>query len=224
MEEHSHEEKKPLTKNKKRKLKKAKRKAVLKQEGKFKKSKKDSKIPVEFTYDTSMGSSPEKEVNSDKILADPKYEEFLNFLEKSREISDLTKEQELKQFFEKILSFMKREDEGTTISTPLEEEIKLMKTRIIETETACVKIFKLLDKKKMPKDIMKSLLLIKTKLSTHEYHEAEQTYFALTIGNSTWGVASQSSIDSDEKRQILQAVKRMMTFWIEKMFPLFTRC
>jgi len=78
----------------------------------------------------------------------------------------------------------------------------------------------LLEKKKIPKEILKSLVLVKTKLLTKEYSEAEQAYFTLTIGNATWGRAN-SILENDAKRVILQAIKRIMTFWMTKMLPKF---
>ena len=70
--------------------------------------------------------------------------------------------------------------------------------------------------------------MIKRKLVAQDYNEAEQTYFTLTIGNTTWAtkgnhvfiVIIAEAIDTD-KIEVLQAIKRLMTFWTSKLFPIF---
>jgi len=198
-------------------MKKAKRKAVLKQEGNWKKSKKDVKT-TEFTYDVISKSKEEEK--SETISEEPQGEEYNYIIKEFKDNLDLSKEQSLKLFFERILGIMQQQAQEKKDYRDEEEKINELK-KIAETEAACVKIFKMLTKKKMPKEILKMLLLIKTKLLVQNYHEADQTYFTLTIGNSTWPTGSHAILDSDEKRSILQAIKRMMTFWTTKMFPLF---
>jgi hypothetical protein len=234
---------KQLTKNQKRKLKKKRRKKELKEtQGDTKKRKKEKKDVVEFVYDPDAAlpkdeevhvastekkspqvqspspSSPLSEPSSSapqSVLTkdDPAYK-FKDLVLKFRKPTLLDREEELKEFFKTILSIMKKEEKYF-------EDDQMRKMQ--QTELQIGKLFQMLEKKHVSKEVLRALSVIKRKLVMQEYNEALGEYFSLTIGKAPWPTAlgSKNVLEDEEKRKTLQAIKRLMTFFQEKMAPKF---
>jgi len=187
-----------------------------------KKRKKKQKA-VEFTFNLpestvqTLPTSPKEENIVPVVLptyVDPRSQEYTEMMMKFRQVSSLEKEDELKEFFVIILGCLRQDSNPTD----LDEQ-----RRLIHTENGCDRLFEMLDRRLFPKSIIKSFLLIKRKLVTQEYNDAEKNYFDLTIGTTNWPTSKTDidDLENDEKREVLQSVKRLMTFWKNRMAPKF---
>jgi len=140
-------------------------------------------------------------------FVDQKAVYYMQLVRKFREVSELEKEEEIKDFFGTILE-ANRDD--IDINGP--EEYK----RLTTTENGCKKFFELLDANLLPRDIIKYLLLIKRKLVTQEWNDADQAYFSLSTSGFRWPWPKNTItnlMDEEDQREVLQAIKRLMTFW-----------
>jgi len=228
-----------LSKNKRRKLQKKKREKVLKEQAKLNKT--DN---VEFTYDPTASvpllvpkGHVKEEEEEEEVTSPPaiqlKHEEipsspspspepekppepvnkYKDLVLKFRNATEQSREQEVKDFFKTILDIMKKE----AITYFGDEDVN----KYHQTELSCGKLFQMLDKKDVSKEILRNLSTIKRKLVMQEYDEAQGVYFSLTIGNAPWPtmLGSKNILEDEEKRKTLQAIKRLMTFFQQRMAP-----
>jgi len=235
-----------LSKNKRRKLQKKKREKVLKEHAKLTRT-----DGVEFTYDPTASvpllvpkehdtqeessppisllmhkmPSPEPEkppasasasvaatATTTATITEP-HNQFKNLVLSFRKATEQSREQEVKDFFKTILDIMKKE-----ANTYFGDEDA---SKFHQTELSCGKLFQMLDKKDVSKEILRNLSTIKRKLVMQEYDEAQGVYFSLTIGNAPWPtmLGSKNILEDEEKRKTLQAIKRLMTFFQQRMAP-----
>jgi len=141
------------------------------------------------------------------VLGDARYRDFvLRF----RQYTPAKKEDEISGFFGAVLDIMRQE---------LQEKDEATK-QMQQTEVCCAKLFSLLQERALPKQVVRGLSNVKQHLVAQQFDEANQIYFSLTIGNAPWPSSDSTSLDT-EKLPILQAVKRLMTFFEEKIAPPF---
>jgi len=236
-----------LSKNKRRKLQKKKREKELKADAKIKKQEavefvydpessvlvlKGQEIPKEINspkdVDLAASSSPADQHSGElhptessgipppsptKEQPDAPPDKYRDMILEFRKPSMLSRENEVKEFFKTILALMKEECQNYFG----EEDTN----KFHQTELSCGKLFLLLDKKDVSKEILRDLCTIKRKLVMQEYDEAQGVYFALTIGNAPWPtmLGSKSILEDEEKRKTLQAIKRLMTFFQQRIAP-----
>lgn len=78
-----------------------------------------------------------------------------------------------------------------------------------------------IEAKQLPKSVKQALLRIKRCLLRRQYVQATSAYYDLTVGRALWPTAPSvpSVLDDDDKRNMLHAVKSMMSFWEKRVLP-----